>query len=481
MGGSWLLALICAAPVTYKTVIKKIEDVPQCYIDYDIKGWKLYMIYLTVSLLIVPALVIAVCYAHIVYTIWSKGRQVAKQQRDQNKCLAKRPNASSAKCRSIGGEPSGEKRKLTAGNKPLEIVRSANKSAGDKLIGRHIQRAELGTGEPKNGGGGGQLISVALDSQQNHSTVCLQEELSQDTEEEVDYTSTEEDEDDDEEEQQVVDKRLFKQPSGRSSNGFEMHQILAEDNRSLSNGHGGQVRVCVENTRDSSETINAKEKSTETQRNRDLLSSELDEQTLPEANSEIVNRVTGKKAKQARRSYVAHQHGSGVIPKARIKTIKMTLVIVAAFLLCWSPFYIINLCSVFGLMKGDSGITVALATLSQSLAHLNSAVNPIIFWIFSSKRSNNTLASSSDARNSHRITRKITRWTSIKQFLCFKQCSCCCCCCLDNATSITTDSRMFDSTRNSNVSGSIRLPSSIQRKLAGKTSEHQTNKLQGET
>lgn len=32
------------------------------------------MIYLTCSLLIIPALIIAICYTHIVYTIWSKGQ-----------------------------------------------------------------------------------------------------------------------------------------------------------------------------------------------------------------------------------------------------------------------------------------------------------------------------------------------------------------------------------------------------------------------
>ena len=86
--------------------------------------------------------------------------------------------------------------------------------------------------------------------------------------------------------------------------------------------------------------------------------------------------------------FVAQQHGSGVIPKARIKTIKMTLVIVVAYILCWSPFLILNLCGVFGLIKNDTNVSHALLTLSQSLAHLNSAVNPIIFWLFSSKRNN---------------------------------------------------------------------------------------------
>lgn len=172
VAGAWFLAFISATPVTLSVTIKEIENFPQCWITYDILGWKIYMVYLTSSLLVIPALIITICYTHIVYTIWQKRSQ--------------------------------------------------------------------------------------------------------------------------------------------------------------------------------------------------------------------------------------KQHGDGVIPKARIKTIKMTLVIVAAFVLCWSPFCTINLCSVFGLIKADSNWSIALMTLSQSLAHLNSAVNPIIFWLFSSKRSNSASTTSSDTRTANK-------------------------------------------------------------------------------
>ena len=82
----------------------------------------------------------------------------------------------------------------------------------------------------------------------------------------------------------------------------------------------------------------------------------------------------------------ARQHGIGVIPKARIKTIKMTLVIVVVYILCWTPFLVLNMLSVFGLFKNEDNVIHALMTLTQSLAHLNSAVNPIIFWLFSGRR-----------------------------------------------------------------------------------------------
>lgn len=84
--------------------------------------------------------------------------------------------------------------------------------------------------------------------------------------------------------------------------------------------------------------------------------------------------------------HLPRQHGSGVIPRARFKTVKMTFVIVAAFILCWSPFCIINMLFVFDAVKKDTSLTIALPTLTQSLAHLNSAVNPIIFWLFTGRR-----------------------------------------------------------------------------------------------
>ncbi|XP_037090189.1 cardioacceleratory peptide receptor-like isoform X2 [Pollicipes pollicipes] len=72
----------------------------------------------------------------------------------------------------------------------------------------------------------------------------------------------------------------------------------------------------------------------------------------------------------------------GIIPKAKIKTVKMTFVIVSVFILCWSPYFIFNLLHVFHLLPKNQTIA-ALSTFFQSLAPLNSAANPIIYCIFS--------------------------------------------------------------------------------------------------
>ncbi|KAI1291885.1 Cardioacceleratory peptide receptor [Halotydeus destructor] len=72
----------------------------------------------------------------------------------------------------------------------------------------------------------------------------------------------------------------------------------------------------------------------------------------------------------------------GVIPRAKIKTVKMTFVIVFVFILCWSPYFVWDLLQVYGFIP-LSQTTIAVSTFIQSLAPLNSAANPIIYCLFS--------------------------------------------------------------------------------------------------
>ncbi|KAF9816828.1 hypothetical protein SFRURICE_009201 [Spodoptera frugiperda] len=74
----------------------------------------------------------------------------------------------------------------------------------------------------------------------------------------------------------------------------------------------------------------------------------------------------------------------GIIPKAKIKTVKMTFVIVFVFVLCWSPYMIFDLLQVYGYVPDTQG-NIAIASLIQSLAPLNSAANPVIYFIFSNR------------------------------------------------------------------------------------------------
>ncbi|XP_059479549.1 cardioacceleratory peptide receptor [Neocloeon triangulifer] len=72
----------------------------------------------------------------------------------------------------------------------------------------------------------------------------------------------------------------------------------------------------------------------------------------------------------------------GIIPRAKIKTVKMTFIIVFVFILCWSPYMVFDLLQVFGHVP-NTQTNVAVATFIQSLATLNSAANPLIYCFFS--------------------------------------------------------------------------------------------------
>ncbi|KAF2882719.1 hypothetical protein ILUMI_23452 [Ignelater luminosus] len=72
----------------------------------------------------------------------------------------------------------------------------------------------------------------------------------------------------------------------------------------------------------------------------------------------------------------------GLIPRAKVKTVKITLVIVSVFILCWSPYIIFDLLQVYDHIP-KTQTNIAIATFVQSLAPLNSAANPIIYCVFS--------------------------------------------------------------------------------------------------
>ncbi|KAG6453484.1 cardioacceleratory peptide receptor [Manduca sexta] len=72
----------------------------------------------------------------------------------------------------------------------------------------------------------------------------------------------------------------------------------------------------------------------------------------------------------------------GLIPRAKIKSVKMTFVIVFVFVLCWSPYIVFDLLQVYNHIPPTQR-NIAIATLIQSLAPLNSAANPLICCMFS--------------------------------------------------------------------------------------------------
>ncbi|XP_066519607.1 vasopressin V2 receptor [Hoplias malabaricus] len=68
------------------------------------------------------------------------------------------------------------------------------------------------------------------------------------------------------------------------------------------------------------------------------------------------------------------------VSKARAKTVRMSVVIVLAYIFCWSPFFTVQLWSVWDSQAPTDSATFTILML---LASLNSCANPCIYLLFS--------------------------------------------------------------------------------------------------
>ncbi|XP_048878536.1 oxytocin receptor [Brienomyrus brachyistius] len=77
------------------------------------------------------------------------------------------------------------------------------------------------------------------------------------------------------------------------------------------------------------------------------------------------------------------------LSKARIKTVKMTVVIVLTYIMCWAPFFTVQLWSAWDVNAPTESATFTILML---LASLNSCANPCIYLLFSGHLPSSLLA-----------------------------------------------------------------------------------------
>ncbi|TRY82129.1 hypothetical protein DNTS_009449 [Danionella cerebrum] len=70
------------------------------------------------------------------------------------------------------------------------------------------------------------------------------------------------------------------------------------------------------------------------------------------------------------------------VSRSRVKTVKMTVVIVLAYIVCWAPFFTVQLWSVW---DDHAPTETATFTILMLLASLNSVANPCIYLLFTLK------------------------------------------------------------------------------------------------
>ncbi|XP_066264059.1 neuropeptide S receptor-like isoform X2 [Branchiostoma lanceolatum] len=93
-----------------------------------------------------------------------------------------------------------------------------------------------------------------------------------------------------------------------------------------------------------------------------------------------VGSLRGPKGKKIMRQ----PSSQGIIPKAKIKTIKLSLAIITAFIACWSPYFVFDMITNFSDLP-ESETKKRASLIIQNLPALNSAINPIIYGFFSTK------------------------------------------------------------------------------------------------
>lgn len=68
----------------------------------------------------------------------------------------------------------------------------------------------------------------------------------------------------------------------------------------------------------------------------------------------------------------------GLLPRAKVKSIKMTLIVCLAFVVCWCPYFVFMLMDIYDIQGVDQKVIMLFGMLYP----INSAVNPFIYIMF---------------------------------------------------------------------------------------------------
>ncbi|XP_055413923.1 oxytocin receptor [Bubalus kerabau] len=97
------------------------------------------------------------------------------------------------------------------------------------------------------------------------------------------------------------------------------------------------------------------------------------------AAAEAAAGAEGAAADWAGRAALARVSNVKLISKAKIRTVKMTFIVVLAFIVCWTPFFFVQMWSVW---DADAPKEASPFIIAMLLASLNSCCNPWIYMLF---------------------------------------------------------------------------------------------------
>ncbi|XP_059800285.1 oxytocin receptor [Hypanus sabinus] len=91
---------------------------------------------------------------------------------------------------------------------------------------------------------------------------------------------------------------------------------------------------------------------------------------------------TRKEAKVSKERVMSRVSSVKIISRAKIRTVKMTFVIVLAYIVCWTPFFIVQMWNAWDQKAPHENIAFVITML---LASLNSCCNPWIYMFFTGR------------------------------------------------------------------------------------------------
>uniref|UniRef100_A0A8C4T0C1 Type II GnRH receptor n=1 Tax=Erpetoichthys calabaricus TaxID=27687 RepID=A0A8C4T0C1_ERPCA len=98
----------------------------------------------------------------------------------------------------------------------------------------------------------------------------------------------------------------------------------------------------------------------------------------------ILIEITERMSKRNLSSKEVHlRRSNNNIPKARLRTLKMSIVIVTSFIICWTPYYLLGLWYWFSPEGLEETVSNSLTHILFIFGLLNTCLDPIIYGLFS--------------------------------------------------------------------------------------------------
>ena len=93
--------------------------------------------------------------------------------------------------------------------------------------------------------------------------------------------------------------------------------------------------------------------------------------------------VTGKECNDSSAPLRKSVKDKNSVPRAKVKTIKMTLAIIGSFIVCWTPYFVVHNVHIWSEYR--IVIPETVYAFAETIALLNSALNPILYGCFNIK------------------------------------------------------------------------------------------------